>query len=268
MRTETLHPVTDYIAELFRFLGIEEGFANGSPYFDTANPLRATIGYGFNIEAETDNLLLVLEQMGIINDTMTDAEITSIRNEFQTAINNTPDGNRDALRANLNQVASQYGVTSFRISETQGYTIFTEIVADKETRLDALLNNSLAHNSREYVAVMSLFYNGESLVGTRLRSAITNDNRSEAWFEIRYKSNEDRGHASRRYTESNMFNLYDAVFNEAGAKEIMRMYIIHKTDIERYERSYSPPSSITTQIYAKKTGLLLTIVKADISVVM
>lgn len=71
MNTATLHPVTDYIQTLFDSLGISEGFRGGLPYFDTANPRRATIGYGFNIEAETDNLLLVLEQMGIVNDTMT-----------------------------------------------------------------------------------------------------------------------------------------------------------------------------------------------------
>ncbi len=221
MRTDTLHPVGDYVAELFNFLVKKEGFIK-EPYFDTANPPRATIGYGFNIEV-SDYLLLVLEQLGIVNDTMTDAQIIAIRNEFQTAINNTPDGNAPALVANLNQVASRYGVSQFSINKDQGYTIYTEIVADKETRLDALLNNSLAHNSREYVAVMSLFYNGESLVGQKLRSAVINDNRSEAWYEIRYNSNGDRGHASRRYTESDMFNLYDDGLLVEGVKEVMRM---------------------------------------------
>lgn len=224
MRTDTLHPVTDYVAELFQFVVREERFV-GTPYFDTARPPRATIGYGFNIEV-TDYLLLVLEQMGIVNDTMTDAQKTTIRNEFTTAINNTPDGNNTALITNLNQVASRYGVTTgFSIDATQGRAIFNDIVDDKEGRLDALLNNSLAHNSKEYVAVMSLFYNREDLIGPKLTAAITNDNRSEAWFEIRYNSNFDRGHASRRYRESDMFNLYDnGGFSVDECKEVMRMY--------------------------------------------
>jgi hypothetical protein len=36
MKTETLHPVTDYIQELFNFAVGTEGFAEGKPYFDTA----------------------------------------------------------------------------------------------------------------------------------------------------------------------------------------------------------------------------------------
>jgi hypothetical protein len=65
MNTETLHPVTDYIQTLFDSLGISEGFADGLPYFDSAAPRRATIGYGVNIEAETGYLKLVLYQMGL-----------------------------------------------------------------------------------------------------------------------------------------------------------------------------------------------------------
>ena len=62
MKTETLHPVTDYIQALFDSLGISEGF-EPLPYFDTANPPRATIGYGFNIEV-SDYLLLVCGKLG------------------------------------------------------------------------------------------------------------------------------------------------------------------------------------------------------------
>ncbi len=68
MRTETLHPVADYVQESFNFIALQEGFAGGLPYFDTATPPRATIGYGFNIEV-SDYLLLVLYQMGIVNGT-------------------------------------------------------------------------------------------------------------------------------------------------------------------------------------------------------
>ncbi|MBF0329935.1 MAG: hypothetical protein HQL10_12315 [Nitrospirae bacterium] len=264
MRTETLHKIGDYLAELFRFLGIEEGFRNGEPYFDTANPPRATIGYGFNIEV-TDYLLLVLRQMGIVNNTMTTSKINAIRNAFTTAINNTPYvGNIDEinaqLRTNLNQVANQYGVTSFRLNTTQGYITFREIidgttvgsisVPGKQPRLDALLSGSLDHNSKEYIAVMSLYYNGEGIVANNrnLRQAIINDNRAEAWFQIRYASNAQGIHAKRRYREANLFGLYDngtltSEQQTVQAKEIMRMYTTHQDEIERYETKYPPTNA-------------------------
>jgi hypothetical protein len=69
MKTETLHPVADYIQEAFNFIAKEENFIP-LPYFDDATPRRATIGFGFNIEVP-DYLLLVLRQMGIINSAMT-----------------------------------------------------------------------------------------------------------------------------------------------------------------------------------------------------
>lgn len=278
MRTETLHLVEDYMAELFSFVVDKEGFAEGLPYFDTANPKRATIGYGFNIEV-TDYLLLVLEQLGIVNDKMTTAVITTRQAAFAKAINDTPDGNEPALIANLNQVASQYGVSTFKIDSTQGYTIFREIIEGtkvgnipiqgKQERLDALLQNSLAHNSKEYIAVMSLFYNGESLVDSKQRllaNAIIKDNRAEAWFQIRYGSNAKGIHANRRYREANMFGLYDngsdpSLVSEDEAKEIMRMYMIHRNEMHIYEIAYPPPLShdvlsIDTEILKAKVILV------------
>ncbi|MBI3399771.1 MAG: hypothetical protein HY026_11165, partial [Deltaproteobacteria bacterium] len=281
MKTETLHPVTDYISELFNSLVGSEGFRGGLPYFDTATPAKATIGYGFNMEV-SNYLLLVLEQLGIVNDTMTTTEINARRDAFITAINNTPDtGNIDTidaqLQTNLNQVASSYGVSSFRLNfdatlgySPQGYTIFREIIEGttvgsipiqgKQERLDALLQNSLDHNSKEYVAVVSLFYNSEALVNSQRRllaNAIINDNRAEAWFEIRYGSNADGQHATRRYAEADLFGLYDTAgtTTDAEAKEIMRMYTRHQTQetdatktIQYYEGRYSPSASGTNTI--------------------
>ncbi|MBU2591193.1 MAG: hypothetical protein KKC21_04145, partial [Nitrospinae bacterium] len=160
---------------------------------------------------------------------MTEAEIISRREVFTTEINNTPDTGdtittNEQLRTNLNQLASTYGVTTgFQLTTSQGETIFREIIEGttvgsipiqgKQERLDALLADSLAHNSQEYIAVMSLFYNGEGLVDSTnrwLAKAIINDNRAEAWYQIRYQSNLNGIHASRRYQEADLFGLYDA----------------------------------------------------------
>lgn len=73
MRTNALPVGTEYLAGLFNLLGLAEGF-DALPYFDNAIPPKATIGYGFNIEVN-NYLLLVLNQLGIVNNTMTQAEI-------------------------------------------------------------------------------------------------------------------------------------------------------------------------------------------------
>ncbi|MBI5213889.1 MAG: hypothetical protein HY957_11070, partial [Nitrospirae bacterium] len=285
------------MTELFNFVALREGFENGLPYFDTANPRRATIGYGFNIEV-ADYLLLVLNELGIIDDTMTAAQINARKSAFTTAINNTPHtGDRTVitqqLQTNLNQVASQYGFTSFQLNETQGRAIFEDIITGlvigdvtiggKEQRLDAWLTEynidvASLKGTKEYMALTSLFYNREiaakkdsagniirdeqgrripdsrSLIGYNLLTALENDNRAEAWYEIRYNSNggstRSRGIANRRYAESDLFSLYDAgSFTPAEAKEIMRMYTKHRSTIIEYEKNYTPTFPITDEIW-------------------
>jgi hypothetical protein len=264
MNTETLHPVTDHLAELFSSLGLSEGFKD-VPYFDTAKPYRkATIGYGFNIE-DSGNLLLVLREMGIINGSMTTSQINTIRNAFTTAINKTPDGQNTALEYNLNLVSRQYIGRDFSINTTQGYNIFREIIlglndgniniGGKQQRLDGYLDGSLAHDSKEYVAVMSLFYNAEALVGpsTRLAHAIINDARTEAWYEIRYHTNGDKQQANRRYRESDMFGLWDNGGPTSVELEDFETFlntmdpyktsISHLQFMRNYEADYSPKTS-------------------------
>jgi hypothetical protein len=131
MKLNTLHSVADYIEELLNSLSNSENFRQ-SPYFDSAKPIqRATIGYGFNVEVN-DYLLLVLEQLGIVNGTMTSNKIANIRGEFTEAINKTPRGDNQALRTNLNQVANQYGC-SFSVDTSQGFNVFQYIILGRRT---------------------------------------------------------------------------------------------------------------------------------------
>lgn len=172
MRPDTLHQISpeSYMTELFDFIAVKEGFGR-TPYFDSPKPsAKATIGYGFNIEQVPNYMLLVLEQMGIINNTMTTAQIDAAVTACIDAINDTQHGSRynPTLVANLNRVAGQYGVQSFSIDENQGYNVFESIILGKtiaasdgsiviqgkQQRLDAVLQNTLDHNSCEYVAVI------------------------------------------------------------------------------------------------------------------
>ena len=102
--------------------------------------------------------------------------------------------------------------------------------------------------------------NSSSLIGYNLLTALENDNRAEAWFEIRYNSNggstRSRGIANRRYAESDLFGLYDSgSFTPDEAKEIMRMYTKHRPAIIEYEKDYSPTFPITDEIWDAKDYL-------------
>src|SRR5262249_20254909 len=95
-------------------------------------------------------------------------------------------------------------------------------------------NPGTDRNTREYMALMSLMFNGRSLVrpSNKLVNAIADNDRAEAWFQIRYGSNGlatkkmsgvalstddqksyaggiDKGIANRRIYEAALFGLYD-----------------------------------------------------------
>lgn len=141
-----------------------------------------------------------------------------------------------------------------------------EALLDK--RLHDALNSSgdpyainLQHDTREYMALMSLFYNSEgaqkkdaagnpipgkfdtkALVGNGLLTALSEGNRAEAWYEIRYNSNGDKlaGIAKRRYAEAQVFGLYDDENKVTAdeAKQAYRMLQLHRDTILEYEDRY------------------------------
>lgn len=271
MPLHTTHPLTDptgnYRDELLAFLNIEERFRD-LPCRDVPGGVSlATIGYGFNIETDATNLPLVLNQMGILGN-KTAAETQVILGQFITAATGLYSTD-DALRNALNLVAQQYGVQEFTLNRTQATAIYHQILSGatiavtsgsplviqgKEARLDSNLGHSLAHDTKEYVVLMSLFYNGESLVGagSKLAKAVINGERAEAWYEIRYNSNRFKndsdltqganGITNRRIAESNLFSLYNNAgqgVGEAEAKEALRMYTTHRPEILAYENKFS-----------------------------
>ena len=120
-----------------------------------------------------------------------------------------------------------------------------------ETALDtALGGHSQLADSKDRIAIISLLYTMVDPVADKISkkipstiAAIQNDNRAEAWFEIRYGSNGDGQHASRRYAEAHLFGLYDSggTFTDPNeAKEVMRMYTWNKDAIRKYETAYPP----------------------------
>jgi len=266
------HPIADYRTALLTFLTPVEGFRQ-DPYFDTKG--IATIGHGFNIETNPDALLLVLNQLGLFAG-RTDQEIVNIRDDFRQLISGIPNGDEAQLVTLLNDKLRQYlgaqTTTIFALSQTQSATIFNQIlgapatgqtligqgivIPGKQLKLDAILGNSVPHDTQEYEALMSLFYNSEGLIrtGSQLATAVINGDRAEAWYQIRYNSNNGesrvssgQGIANRRFREADLFDLYSSgPISNAEAKQILQMYTKYRdlpldtNGIRAYDAQFTP----------------------------
>jgi len=192
------------------------------------------------------------------------------------------------LQTELENLALSYNFTGkFSINETQSQTVVEQILQGanipgvvenfegKEARLDRALgqenitvdaNRYVPHNSKEYMALMSMAYNGGlGLIGPKLKRAIATDNHAEAWFEIRYNTNSTKqnsdirqGIAKRRYIESELFGLYDAGVTDASitdaqAKEAYQMFTLHREHILNYEVDFGEAS--TRNMRAEATAI-------------
>lgn len=261
----TTHSTSNYRNDLYTFLSSStiEGYRQ-DPYFDSVG--QATIGVGFNIEGDSNVQRYVLNQLGVFAG-RTDQEIETIRKDFEATIINVPNGDEiqlvTVLNAKLRQYLGAQTTTLFTMNTTQSRSVFEQILGDsitgqttigqsitkdgKQKELDSKLQivgvASIEHDTKEYVALMAMFYNQKAtnpLIGEKLLSALRDGSRAEAWFEIRYNSNggasSGRGIANRRYAESNTFGLYEnTTLNDAEAKSIFQMYTEHRETIYTYE---------------------------------
>jgi Ca2+-binding RTX toxin-like protein len=132
-------------------------------------------------------------------------------------------------------------------SENEAKTVFANLAPTYEGTLDTKLD--FTNNfSAERVVLFSLAYNSPELIGPGLDAAITNGNRADAWYEIRYRSNGGTDQASkvgtayRRYVESDRFQLYKNETNatEEEATHAAEMYTANRTIILGYEATYNP----------------------------
>lgn len=109
---------------------------------------------------------------------------------------------------------------SFSFSLTDGNVsdLFSISVNEAQTQLISKIGQALfdkynqnGQGSNELIALTSLALNNPSLIGAGLKSALDTGGRAEAWHQIRYLSNggKDGGIATRRYSESELFGLYN-----------------------------------------------------------
>lgn len=122
---------------------------------------------------------------------------------------------------------------------------------------DILKHNShlLSRNSQERAVLVSLAAQGilgfDELGSPKcipLANTLIDDNRPEAWYQIRYglslTSKPDAASIKRQYFHSEIFGLYDEGVNDKNidreqCKHIYRMYNLYKEQILFFERTYN-----------------------------
>jgi len=245
--------LADYLDIRYSFLEtIEE---NNKPklssYVDSKG--IATIGVGMNLrDVYVRNIVIneILKNYLPLSESQVEnfkAAIANIANHtYPIPTTKTQEAINALLQADLNSVMVQYfGVgSSFAFNDNvQIKDVFDIISKEYEERVDKWFgaDNGYIPNSIERAVFVSLSYNGVLAESKKLREAILSNNRAEAWYEIRYGSNRNHldGIAKRRYFESEIFKLYDDDLSDKEAKDVLMMYIKHKSVIDSYESTYS-----------------------------
>lgn len=251
----------EYLRVRFENIVKVEG-SEPQPYLDTS--YIPTIGYGFNLRAHFDIIARTIEPdlseqqlrelQNIVNGDWKDKKSS----ELVSAI----DAKMESFRLENPKIDP-----SFRFSSSsQLRKVFDVLAPEFEKRIDIKFTS--IPTSTERVALFTLGYGNQNLLGSGLVGAIENNNRAEAWYEIRYNSNAARkdkktgkpipidcarteveseqevcGTAKRRYFESDVFGLYNDVSNvtEVEARQIAEMYAHHRAGelgIDAYDERF------------------------------
>jgi len=168
-------------------------------------------------------------------------------------------------------------------------SVLNQVLSDKEQIINTWLtavgvDPVLTIGSQERAALVSLAYNSKykynsvvkfslpSLLGPKLTTALQQSNRAEAWFEIRYNSNNEpasiqQGIAKRRYLESELFGLHnddvtDASITDLQAKEVYRMFTEQRAHILDYEVKFGEGAGrnmrqVADSEFSTPTGILV-----------
>jgi len=234
------------------------------PHFDGKDSLA--MGYGVDLLANSNAELLRLFSAAGLSDAdmgWSDPTVKTTDLNLLDIYRQTRGGNTKAIWDD------RAGKLSLQLpSEPKATDLLNAVAQDREALLDQALasRNITLSESNERLALLSMVYNGglgvfgQALSQSKLLTALETGNRAEAWFEIRYNTNAEStrtdatsfrvagGIANRRYAESDLFGLYNGGDGSAAtatpdtveAKDVLRMYTAHKTDIERYEGRFSP----------------------------
>lgn len=267
------HALTNFPDKLYMFIcGMEASTENERLTLSRVNG-NPTIGAGFDLVAGDEPVRkAVLEGMGFHPDDGNNNDVIhaqAIENDYTRRLKELMEAhvtdvsqynqillerrnNTDPAYAALVPVDSRR--TEFRFySDAEVRSVFDSLWEDvyKARVLNRLPagsgDNTALTESKEIIVLASLGWNNAGLIGPSLREAIRQGNRAEAWFEIRYRSNDPdqaekirSGIAKRRFMESQVFGLYDdpQEVSAAEAKNIFRMLQNHRQTIMDYEAAF------------------------------
>src|SRR3989442_4460812 len=233
-----------YVDLLVNLISSAEGF---KPTVYQRGNDNTTIGYGYTF-VRSNNLQL-WQNAGI---TLTADEITLLQSidAAQT-------------RSQKNSLALQF---TRSISQTEANNLLRQTYPEFEGPANTLLMPA----SPERAAFVAITYNrGEGNVNSRMQdffTAIRNQNRAEAWFELRYNSwgidvSVEAGLRAARLVESQIFGLYDNPASVAASEsqQVYAMLQAHRAKIYKDESRWGVNPDGTTGT----TRNLITEVNAD-----
>jgi Ca2+-binding RTX toxin-like protein len=213
------------------------------PYINSIDTF-ATIGVGLQFETVPGNRDAVFAVLGIGEQ---EAEVRQqLRNVITTAASTA------ALQSGLDAIMAQRALsisgarTEFAFANDQEMREAFNIVAPGyELQIEERLSGVV--ESRERAVLYSLSHNNPSLLGNNLMADISNVDRAEAFFEIRYASNGGAGHQEkRRYVESQIFGVFDNAnpisMDDVSAVEALsafKMWTRHEEKITTYDSTHS-----------------------------
>jgi len=233
-----------------------------------------TIGIGFNLqEKSVRDVVLTAFGFDVLATEATNPSEWSYLQEIESIIGELyfdTDLQTNLLRSRLNDVMLRRSQDESIPLEDRTYSefkfnnedvireVFDVVVSSQESSVTSFYGAVPASNER--LALLSLKYSG--ILGKDTRKAINSGDHAEAWFEIRYNSNnggsKNGGLAKRRYFESELFGLYDNGVDESNittvqATNVYQMYARHRKEILEYETKYgSAQTGKTNNLFNNK----------------
>ena len=273
-----LHVTKSYQDLVFKIIKGSQDYSARLTLDEDGNPF---IGFGFNLY-DQKILHCVLKSFGFdLHGELLDGEALDAEFEYARALQHillaTPKAGPEITACNLEAVMierhydSKYQASAdfkrrrqFAYGDRAEAMMTVKLIADScERVLDYWLLSGneeilsinpglFTHDKKERAALISSVYRGainfneyEEKTLPDLHQAILDDNRAEAWFQIRYNSvahNSDRQRSVKyAYYESELFGLYDEDVRSAPnfreiCKNIYRTYNNYRDTIMAYEK--------------------------------
>lgn len=209
-------------------------------YLDAAANPAPTIGIGLNLRYNLEPVLKAMTGSGWS---------AALQTRIKSVIDLTySSGQTDLLNSRLDKVMADWSAAhGATVPNTFGFSSDAQIKTALITispRYEATIDGWLSGvpTSSERAVLFSMAYNAPSLLGPKLKAAILEGDRAEAWYEIRYNSNGSGqpGIANRRYVEAEHFKLFsaDTTATTAEALDAGLTYAAHRDKILAYEARF------------------------------